>query len=61
MLTTQIRDKVKEFQVLLINTNNSIKHYLFISTQLNCSKYCYVSQIIEVYSLNIKQFYSTHM
>ena len=36
--TIQFRHTVKEFQVLLINTNNSIQHYSFNSTQLNCSK-----------------------
>ena len=33
-LTTQFRNTVKEFQVLLINTNNSIQHYSFVNTQL---------------------------
>ena len=35
---------VKEFQVLLFNNNNSIQYYLFVYTQLNGSKYCYVSR-----------------
>ena len=34
---------VKWFQVFLSNTNNSINYYSFISSQLNGSKYCYVS------------------
>ena len=42
------RHTVKEFQVLLINTDNSIQHYSFISTQLNGSKYCYVSLTIQL-------------
>ena len=47
-LTIQSRDIVKEFQVLLINTNNSVQHYSFVSTQLNGSKYCYVSLTIQL-------------
>ena len=35
------------------NTNNSIQHYLFICTQSNGSKYCYVSQTIQ---LNINHY-----
>ena len=34
----QFMHSVKEFQVLLFNTNNSIQHYTFIFTQLNGSK-----------------------
>ena len=40
--------KIKEFQVLLINTNNSIQHYSFVSTQLNSFKVCYVSLTIQL-------------
>ena len=29
------------------NSNNSIPHYLFVYTPLNCSKYCYVIPIIQ--------------
>ena len=32
-LTIYFNYTVKEFQVFLINTNNSIKHYLFFSTE----------------------------
>ena len=39
---------VKEFQVLLFNTNNSIQHHSFICTQLKGSKYCYVSLTIQL-------------
>ena len=39
----QCRHIVKEFQVLLINTNNHIQLYEFVYTQLNDSKYWYVS------------------
>ena len=39
-LTILFRYTVKDFQVLLINTNNSIQNYSFISPQLNSSKYC---------------------
>ena len=51
---------VKEFQVLLFNTNNSIHYYSFICTQLSSSKYCYVSLTIQLDShlfTHIKQFY----
>ena len=40
-LTIQFRHTVKELQVLVIESNNLIQHYLFISTQLNCYKYYY--------------------
>ena len=33
---------IKEFQVFIISTNNSIQQYSFIRTQLNYFKYCYV-------------------
>ena len=55
MLIIQLRHTVKEFQVLLINTNNSIQHNLINSTQLNCSKYCYVSLTIQ---LNISHLFT---
>ena len=32
----------KWFQVLLVNTNDSIQHYSFVCMQLNGSMYCYV-------------------
>ena len=38
---------MREFQVLLFNTNNSIQHYSFISIQSNDSKYYYVIPIIQ--------------
>ena len=44
----QFRQKVKEFQVLLFNTDNSVQHYSFIGTQLNGSKYFYVSLTIQL-------------
>ena len=46
--TTQFWDLVKELQVLLFNTNNSIQNYSFVCTQLNDSKYCYVSLRIQL-------------
>ena len=39
---------VKWFQFLLFSTNNSIQHYSFVCTQLNGSKYCYVSLKIQL-------------
>ena len=45
-LTTQNKHIVKLFKVLQINTNNSTKYYSFVSTLLNCPKYCYVSLTI---------------
>ena len=58
------RPTVKEFQVLLFNTNNSVQHCSFVCSQLNGSKYCYVSLTIQlnishffIYSQIIKQFY----
>ena len=33
---------VKEFMVLLLNTNTSIQHFSFSCTELICSKYCYI-------------------
>ena len=63
-LTTQLTHTVKEFQVLLINTNNSIQYHAVVSTQLNGSKNCYVSITIQLnlsylftHSLIVKQFY----
>ena len=44
----QFKVTVKEFQVLLFNINNSIRRYLFVCSQLNSSKYCYVSQTIQL-------------
>ena len=32
----QLRHTLKEFQVLLLNTNNSIKHKSFVCTQFKC-------------------------
>ena len=49
ILAIQLKQTVKEFQVLLFNTNNSI-HYSFIRTQLNRSQYCYVSLTIQLNS-----------
>ena len=37
----------KKFQILLFNTNNSIQQKSFVFTQLNGSKYCYVSLTIQ--------------
>ena len=37
---------VKGLLVLLFKSNNSIQYYTFISTQLNGSKYCYVTLTI---------------
>ena len=37
--------KPKEFQVLLFNTNKSIQKGSLVWTQLNGSKYCYVSLV----------------
>ena len=44
---------VKEFQVLLINTDISIQHYSFICTQLNGFMFCYVSLTIQLKHLSI--------
>ena len=35
-------------QILLFNTNYSIQHYSFICTKINGSKYCHLSQTIQV-------------
>ena len=51
----QFRITVKEFQVLPLNTNNFIQHFSFICTQLNSSRYCYVSLTIQ---LNISHFFT---
>ena len=48
------RHTVKEFQVLLFNTNNSIQKYSFVCTQLNDSKYYYLSLTIQ---LNISHLF----
>ena len=53
---------VKWFQILLFNTYNSIQYYLFVCTQLNGSKYSYVSLTIQLnishlFTHMIKQFY----
>ena len=39
---------LKWFQVLLSNKNNSVYYESFFCTQLNGSKYCYVSQTIQL-------------
>ena len=58
----QFNHAVKEFQVVLFNTSNSIQLYSFVFTLLNGSKYCYVSLTIHLdsqlftYSSMIKQF-----
>ena len=64
MLTIQFKHAVKEFQVLLFKTNNSIQHYSIISMQFNSSKYCYLTLIIQLiirhlFTCNqvVKQFY----
>ena len=55
-LTIQFKHTIREFQVLLINTNNSIQHYMeIVSIQLNCYKYCYVSLTIQ---LNISHLFT---
>ena len=46
----QFRQRVKEFQILLFNTNISIQYYSFVCTQLNGSKYCNVSLTIQLNS-----------
>ena len=63
LLITCLRT-VKWFQVLLFNTNYSIRRHSFVCTQLNGSKYCYVPQTIQLnishlftHNLIIKQFY----
>ena len=43
------------FKVLLFNTNKSIQHYSFFCTQLNNSRYCYVSLTIQ---LNISRLFA---
>ena len=60
----KLRHTVEKFQVLLFNTNNFIQHSLFVCTQLNGSKYCYVSLTIQLkishlftHTEMIKQFY----
>ena len=50
-----IKDKYKEFQVLLFPTTNSIQHYLFVCILLNGSKYYYVSLTIQ---LNISHLFT---
>ena len=39
---------MKWLQVLLFNTNYFIKHYSLVGTQLNSSKYFYVSLTIQL-------------
>ena len=51
----QFSHTVKEFQVLLFNTNFPIDHSSFICTQLNGFKYCNVSLTIQ---LNISQLFT---
>ena len=45
-LKIQFKRTVKEFPVLPINIDNSFQHNLFVSPQLNGSKYCYASLTI---------------
>ena len=40
--------RMGELQVELFNTYNFIQIYLFVYTQLNSSKYCYVSITIQL-------------
>ena len=51
----QFRHTVKEFQVLLFNTNNSIQHDSFVCTHLNGSKNRYASLTIQ---LNITHLFA---
>ena len=46
----QFRPTVKEFQVLLFNTNNSIQRYSFVCSQLNGSKYYVLQRISSMLS-----------
>ena len=57
---------MKWLQILLFNTNYFIQHYSFVYTQLNGSKYYYVSLTIQLntshlfpHNLNVKKFYLT--
>ena len=51
---TNLGTQPKSFKFCyLFNTNYSIQHYLFVCTQLNGSKYCYVSLIIQLDMLYI--------
>ena len=43
-----IRLTIKEFQVLLLNTNNSSNFTFFLRTQLNCCKYWCVSSTMNL-------------
>ena len=56
---------VKWLQVLLFNTNNSIKRQSFVYTQLNDQTVLFLTikfsiSYLFVLSLNVKQFYLTH-
>ena len=63
---------IKCFQILLFNTNNSIKHQslaytqlndqtvLFLAIQFSISHLFALSLIVEVHSLNVKQLYFIH-
>ena len=51
----QFKHTVKKFQVLLFDINNSVQYFSFICTQLNDSKYCYVSLTIK---LNISHLFA---
>ena len=51
-------------QVLLFNSKFSIQHYSFVCTQLNCSKYCYVSTTLEMnisHLLHIVKWSNSHL
>ena len=58
-------NKVKWFQEMLSNTNNSIKHQLFVYTRLNDQTVLFqtiqfnISHLFTV-CINVKQFYLTH-
>ena len=44
----QFRHTGEEFQVLLLNINNSIQHYLFVCAQLNASSLFLYEQNIQL-------------
>ena len=56
---------VKRFQVLLFNTDNSIRHQSFVYTKLNDQAVLFqaiqfsISQLFSL-SFNVKQFYLTY-
>ena len=65
ILIIQFRHIVKQFQEFLFHTNNSLRYNSFVCTQLNVTKYCYVTltnlfNVIFLHTVKWSNIYLTH-